>query len=467
VTRTHQLYSKLPVGAQSVAISGQGLKFALTRNHSRKTLKEMTFLMKSQWWSEDEFRDYQNFQLRSMMAYCLEEVPFYRSLARELDFCSEDFRNVEEFENFPILQKSSIRGNEEAFISDNFDKRKLLVAGTSGTTGTPMKILFDRSSFARRWGFVARLRSVAGVDPIRPRRCQFTGRDLTTENQSPYWRYNYPDNALLMSTSHISAGSVSDYIDAMKAWNPELIDGYPSALLALVRTAREARISLPRPIAIITSAESLFPSDREEIERGFGCQVFDQYASSEPSTFWADCEFGKMHIAEEFGISEVLDQDGKPVRPGEPGRIITSAFVGSPMNLLRYDIGDQAVVATTRHCECGRRSRIIDSVLGRVDDVLTIPGRGYVGRLDPAFKGLHGIIETQIAQTSLTRIEVRIVPAADFTQEIQDELLTNLRAKLGDQVVIDFVLRESLPRSANGKFRAVVREIPAESFRLS
>jgi len=80
--------------------------------------------------------------------------------------------------------------------------------------------------------------------------------------------------------------------------------------------------------------------------------------------------------------------------------------------LLRYAIGDVAVLADeTASCECGFPFPLVETIVGRVDDILYTPDRGYVGRLDRVFKKLpNSIVEAQIVQTSLERIVLRLVP---------------------------------------------------------
>ena len=82
------------------------------------------------------------------------------------------------------------------------------------------------------------------------------------------------------------------------------------------------------------------------------------------------------------------------------------------MPLLRYRLGDVAIAEADVPCACGRAMPRIRKVVGRLDDILFVPQRGYVGRLDPVFKGLENIIETQIIQETLDTIRVLLVPGA-------------------------------------------------------
>jgi phenylacetate-CoA ligase len=82
-----------------------------------------------------------------------------------------------------------------------------------------------------------------------------------------------------------------------------------------------------------------------------------------------------------------------------------------------------------------------------------------VGRLDPVFKGGIPLREAQIVQESFKKVRVRYVPAPGFTPGHARSLTERLQARMGPvQVTLEEV--EQVPRTRNGKFRAVVCDIP-------
>jgi phenylacetate-CoA ligase len=417
--------------------------------------------MKSQFWSEDQFTSHQSPQLRELLTHAFTSVPHYIDLRRQLQCDPEDFRTVEDLRRLPILEKQQLRGSEPRFRSTKYPDGICNSCHTSGTTGTPITTFETRASFARRWAFVARLRNWAGVsNPFYPRRAQFTGRDITSGKRKPiYWRRNYPGNALLLSTTNISRDSVAGYAKALREFRPELVEGYPSALRILARMAATEGHDLPKVRAVIVSSETVSDATRTEIEAAFGCRSYNQYAASEPSCFWCDCEHGVMHENSEYGMSEILDENGNDVGPGEHGEVVVTSFLNPAMPLIRYRLGDIAVRGSKTRCSCGRSMPRIESVLGRRDDVLTIPGRGHIGRMDPVFKGVTKIIESQIVQDSFERIRVLVVPAEGYSSEVEHKLRTNIVKKVGADITVDIIKVAAIPRGANGKFRSVVSHV--------
>jgi len=84
--------------------------------------------------------------------------------------------------------------------------------------------------------------------------------------------------------------------------------------------------------------------------------------------------------------------------------------------------------------------------------------------MNQVFEWAPGVKETQIVQNSLYEIEVRMVPDLGFDEQRDRTILeTELRKRIGASVRIRFIVVESIPRTKNGKFRAVVSNLKVES----
>lgn len=461
------IYKKFPVFLQHAAVSFQGMRFRTRRANGRVINKELSKLLDSQHWTSKEFKDFQLREVKRLIINSIDRVPWYRD--RFLDYREHisQMKSITEIRVLPILEKVHVKGNEDEFLNIDYRRDSLYKGNTSGTTGTPMNWFESRDSFSKRQAFIARLRVWAGVEQaIYPRRIQFTGRDIfeSSVQGRKVYRYNISGNSLLMSTTHLSEESVAEYLDAIRKFKPSLMDGYPSAMLILARLALAKQLQLPKIPAIISTAETLSKGDAEFLANAFDARVFDQFSSSEATCFWSSCEFGNLHINPEYGITEIVKPGTDiPVAAGEVGEVVTTAFTNPVMPLIRYRLGDLAILDASADCPCGRHMPRIQQVIGRQDDVLFIPGRGYLGRLDPVFKGLSHIVEAQIRQVSLNSLQILLVPdtysSKNDLQTAVTTLLDNLQDKVGTECDIQFLFVESIPRGANGKFRAVVSEV--------
>lgn len=459
------IYQKSPVWFQNLMVSLKGLQFRYQRASTKIMQEQFNFLLTSQYWRLEQFRDYQLQRMRQLLELAFQHVPYYRDMKNKLGCQLEDFKTLENLSLLPTLDKYQLRGNEELFCNELIDKKKYLKGSTSGTTGTPLKIYFTRESFSRKWGFVARLRHWAGLsDPFFPRRAQFSARNIVPPTQAKdlhsYWRWNIPGNSLICSAFHLSPQAVPYYIEAINRFNPELIDGFPSSMQVIAKVGRRLGLKLPNPRAIITSAETLLPEHRQLLEEAFGCRVFDQYTSSDPSCFWCDCEHGVMHDNLESGVTEIVSSDGKPLPNGSLGEVAFTPFVNAntAMVLIRYRVGDMAIKAGQQRCACGREMPVMKSLEGRKEDILYFPDRGYVTGTY-FLSGVTNLVEAQMIQEDLNTLKVLIVPDDGYNQEIEAKLIQNLRNQASTSINIIIEKVDRIYRTPGGKVRPIISKV--------
>jgi phenylacetate-CoA ligase len=234
--------------------------------------------------------------------------------------------------------------------------------------------------------------------------------------------------------------------------------GYTSALEALARGA--GALAKPPLEVVITNAEGVLDHQRRTIEAGLGCAVRETYGMAEAVAAASECPSGALHLWPDAGVVEVLNRDGNG-----PGELVATGLVNEDMPLIRYRVGDRVTPGTAQAaCACGRSLPQLRSVEGRCDDVLyTADGRA-VGRLDPVFKAAGSVREAQIVQETLDRVRVLLVPAPSFQAAHGKAIADAIRRRMGPvDVVVDQVAE--IPRSRNGKFRAVVSRLTPEERR--
>jgi phenylacetate-CoA ligase len=289
----------------------------------------------------------------------------------------------------------------------------------------------------------------------------FAGRQLQPPevNRPPFWRYNRAANQTLFSTLHLSDENMPHYLRQLEKIQPREVIGYPSAIYTLaeycLRTGARPNV---RPAAVITNSETLFEWQRVAIEQVFECRVADYYGVAEGVVFAAQCPAGRYHFNPLLGIVEFLAADGSPAAPNEPARLVCTTLTNSAMPLVRYEVGDQAVMAGDA-CPCGLVYPAALSIVGRIDDAVITPSGHTVGRLDHIFKGLTGVRECQIVQDRLDQITLKVVRDASFTENSRRTLVENLWARVGRDMQVQFEFVEQIPRTDRGKFKGVVSRI--------
>ncbi len=148
--------------------------------------------------------------------------------------------------------------------------------------------------------------------------------------------------------------------------------GTPSFLLTLLERAREAGSPLSLEVAFVV-AEMLPESLRAAIE-AFGVRALQGYGTADLGCLAYECtEKGGWHLHPEC-IVEVLDlETGAPAAPGQPGEVVGTIF-DEAYPLLRFATGDISALGPEGTCPCGRTTRKLTGLLGRVGDAVKVRG---------------------------------------------------------------------------------------------
>jgi len=454
-SRAAKLYRASPVPLQHLLVSAYGLRLRHLRygGDYDRCLEE---IRPAPWRSPDESEHAQLRALNQQLRHARATVPFYRDRLP-----GAPLTDIAELGLLPLLEKNDVRRAGPMLLSSAFDPRRLESVHTGGTTGTPLTIYCDRRTLQRNYAFFSRFQESIGLD-AKPRVATFAGRVLLSPGhaKAPYWRRNFAGNALLCSSYHISTETIPQYVEALARFGPSLIDSYPSSLDAIARYVRDRGITSIRPVAVITSSETLSADVRRTIEDAFACPVFDHYGAAEMAAFITQCAAGAYHCNSDYGVVELL-RDGHAVAPGEMGEIVATGFINPVMPFIRYATGDLAVRGAAR-CPCGRGFPILRRILGRMDDVLITPEGWFVGRLDPVFKAVASLTETRIVQDARDHVRVEWVADGDLTPSESAGLLEELQNRLGPSMRIHLVRVPRIERTAAGKFRAVVNLMPRQ-----
>jgi phenylacetate-CoA ligase len=407
-------------------------------------------------WSRERWERWQNEQLTLLLDRAATRVPYYREQWRARRGRG-DAASWQVLQNWPILEKESVRQNAKAFVADDSGAKAMFHEHTSGTTGKPLDLWWSRDT-VRAWYalFEARWRRWYGVSR-HDRWAILCGQLVAPVNsrKPPFWVWNAALNQLYMSSYHLAPDLIPDYLGALKKYGISYIFGYPSSLNAVAQEIlRLQRDDLKLNVAI-TNAEPLFAHQRRAISRAFHCPVRETYGMAEIVAAASECDAGQLHLWPEVGRVEVLNSD-KPVTSGAVGELVCTGLLNADMPLVRYRVGDRGGLGVdTLPCACGRSLAVLRSLDGRSDDVLYTEDGRAIGRLDPIFKEHLPVREAQIVQESGKRIRVRYVPDANFTFQNGQSIIQRLQARMGP---VEVVLEEvnSIPRTRNGKFRAVI-----------
>lgn len=458
------MFRVAPVWCQNLMLTGYGVMLEKER-YSGRFREFQTLLTHSERWSKEELGAYQDERLRAIVAHAYETVPFYRRRFDEHRLKPGDIKGRADLPKIPLLTKDDIRRNFDELRSTAVPTKQVRSGHTSGTTGTPLTVEYDRDTvwmtyavFDRHYRW-ADLRFEGDSDRIAVAR----GNVIVPLHQKkpPFWRYNRRQNQMLLSSFHLSKQNLPAYFDALAAFEPAVLDGYPSTLYVLAKYLQTRGETFPLRAAV-TSSETLYDFQRQVIEERFKCRVFDYFALAERAVFSGECERHEgHHVAMEYGVTEVTDDDGLPMPDGEMGRLVGTTLHNRAMPLLRYVTNDRSALRP-QACSCGRGLELMEDVTTKAEDVLTLKDGRLISPsvLTHPFKPLDCIEGSQIVQTAPDAVTVRLIPGARYTDAMTVHLVTELKARLGADVGVEVQFVKDLEVSANGKFKWVISRVP-------
>ena len=259
---------------------------------------------------------------------------------------------------------------------------------------------------------------------------------------------------------------VSEVVEPLNQWKPDFLTTYASLAHALAQEQLAGRLRIaPRMIGV--GGEVLTRAARDCIEAAWGKVLFDHYGASETGILASECDrHAGLHLFEDLTVVEVVDADGRTVRPGDCGeRVLVTVLFRHTQPLIRYEFSDNVRVLA-EPCPCGRPFRLIGAVQGRVEETLHFP-TAAAGRvaIDPVV--FDAVLDTvpatqwQVVQEP-TSLDILLTGlAADFRDEAITEPLRRELASRG-AVVPDIRVQRvaAIPRGATGKAPLIRRRVP-------
>lgn len=351
----------------------------------RPTLDLLRHLEQTQYRCLEEIEALQLGSLRRLLRHSYDHVPFYRARLQAAGLEPEDVRTLEDLTRLPILDRAEVRSAGRTRASEAAPL-PTIVKMTSGSTGEPLTIGYDRGS--ENWRQATKLRGYAwaghrvgvktvhywGLSPLPP---GFKGRKIAADRRLRQERW--------IDCNVRSSGDLAAVAAELAREPPQVLVCFSQAAADLARFVNARGARRWPDINVICAAERLFPSDREEIVQAFGPDVFETYGGREVMLVAAECEaHDGLHLSMENLVVEVVVREGgreRPAEKGETGELIITDLHNYGMPFLRYACGDLAVSRGREPCPCGRNLLRIGPVEGRVSDTLLDADGGHISGL--------------------------------------------------------------------------------------
>jgi phenylacetate-CoA ligase len=451
---TSPAYLRSPVWAQELLLSARGWARSALRS-GRSFDEEVADLGRTEWLDEEKLAALQFVLLKHTLEHAAAHVPFYRARFKSVGFDPKDLRTLADMQRIPVLTKREVFDAGAPLLS-TAHRGPRFSSTSSGTTGLPLTGWRDLRSINRENALVWRQLRWAGMR-FGDRRVWMRGDKVVPSGQKapPFWRHNRGEQMLMMSSYHLSEKTADSYLAAVEDFNPVVIQAYPSAILFLARHLdNNGRKYRGRALkSVVTSSETVTEEHRQLVCRAFGCRIFDSYGSLERMARILTCEHGHYHIMSDFSYTELM-----PQRDGT-SEVVGTTFDNMLMPWIRYRLDDAIVpTASSERCECGRSFPMIERIVGRIEDYVLAPDGRRVFMMSNVLDEIPDLLEGQIRQDSHDELTFLLVlaPGAELDERA---LRRAVYVQLGEGMRITVQRVNAVPRTSNGKLRAVVRTV--------
>jgi phenylacetate-CoA ligase len=429
-------------------------------------------------WTRGQLEEHQGRALHRLREHAYAHSPFYGRFHRgftdrplgELPVLTKEMvmEHFNEFVTDPTVRLADVEAHL-AILSggDELLGGRYRVASTSGSTGRRGLFLWEADEWATVLTSYNRSFDWAGVGAGLTHRTRMAVVSSTTPwHQSA--RVGASVHSPWVPTLRLDSGDpLESIVERLNAFQPKVLVVYASMahLLAEEQLAGRLRIS---PGFVFASSEVFTEQARRRVEEAWGEKPFEVYAATEPAGIASECEQHRgMHLFEDLVITEVVDENNKPVPPGTYGeKVLVTVLFSRTMPLIRYEMSDSVRPASSPHCPCGRPFALIDGIQGREEDVLRFPARSG-GKVSVQPIVFHRVMDA--------------VPAGGWQVAQGPEgltvLLSGVRGGFADAALIDSLQREleaqgaivppvkvsrvpDIPRTTVGKAPLIKAEVP-------
>jgi phenylacetate-CoA ligase len=427
----------------------------LTGTYTEKEYREISNIT-----DPDALHAFIEHKLNNLLRHAYKHTQYYHRIFDQIGIVQGEHVNLSRIHEIPLLTKEIIRKHHEELISDDFKDRGWFYNTSGGSTGEPVRLIQDRQF--QRWAKATNnyyYRNILNIDEPIVKKIIVWGseRDLFTGTIGAKTKItNWLTNTIMLNSFKMTPNDIEKYISIINTYKPDLIRGYAGSLYEICRYAEINNLNIYSPKVIVSAAETLNDDMRDQIERVFGKKLYNFYGSREVSNLAGECKDGLMHSFAFWNYQELLDEHNLPVKQGEEGKVVVTNLFNYSMPLIRYEIGDMAVLGP-EHCSCGKVLPTFEKITGRITDHFilkngaTVPAEFFIHLLGVVCN-TGEIKQFQVVQEDYDRIRILAVIGVGLTEEYRKNVESKIKVAVGLDCEITWDFVDNIPKTPTGKY---------------
>jgi phenylacetate-CoA ligase len=410
-------------------------------------------------WSVERITQYQFEQLQAVLIHAATYSPFYARRFAESGFRPDRLSSLEDMESCPFITKSDLLAHLPDMVATEPSPSARLYITTGGSTGTPVGFyLHNGVSRPKEQAFLeAQWRRGGYVDGARL--VVLRGHVTSQRADGRIASYDAMRDWLMLSSYHLTAKRLPEYLNQIERFQPDVLHAYPSAALQLADLLERTGTRWPVPLrCVLAGSERLTAPQKKLLEATFKCRVYTWYGHSERVVLAGEGRTSDLlYFWPTYGYVEFGPADSQGLQ-----EVIGTSFHNLAMPLIRYRTGDY--VRLYDRDRDGPKEfdwPAVRAVEGREQEFLiTATGRRIsltaVNMHDDSFADLYAV---QFVQRQAGYAELRYVPGPHFNESRLDRIEATIRRKLGDDLDIELREVSEIERTPRGKGKWLVSSV--------
>ena len=400
-------------------------------------------------------------RLKHVLVSAYFHVPYYRKIMQKSGYNPiEDYRGTKDLSILPLTSKEDIQKAEiKAITRVGADLTKFYHINTSGSTGIPFRVYRTANESYISVAKYQRILFINGAS-IRDKTMAISSPQIVQNKKRMIQKFGL----FRQRGVNYVESSTETMVDAFLAYNPDILTGNRSHLDLMAMEMIRRGIRGKGLKILMTGAEVIHEGNRQLYRKQFGVEAIEHYGSIEMGVVaYETQEHDGLHLCEDLTYFEFLDENGKPVLPGQAGRVVVTDLTATLMPFIRYEQGDRAIFEYADNLN-GFRTRRLTKIIGRDNQFATLSDGTMLSNHDfnVVIEDYNRILQFRIIQKEADFFRILIAADMDYYNNIKDDLLDDLnkiKGKLKVNLVIEIVRVDKIEPDETGKIRTLVSEL--------
>lgn len=395
-------------------------------------------------WTAEKVNAWQLEHLNKLVHHVYEHTKYYREVFDDLGLKPDDIQCFDDLKQLPVLTRDIVKERYDDLIPDNIKRFKHRMGKTGGSTGEPMKYIFDENT----WGFVTAMKIYSwkqtgyrygdlfvslGSSSLFP----VNKKSLIHEIYFKL-RNTIPLNGMNMDDEHCRK-----YMEIIQKKQVHYIYGYATAVYLLAKYCKDNGVQWQMKAAF-TTAEKLTETYRTVIAETWNAQVMDCYGSKDGGVTAYEVEKGIYHVGY-MSYFETTENGG------QPSKLYATNLLDYAFPTIRYFNGDE-VIMCGGDARTGYNGQCMKMVVGRTSDVVEF-GNGHkltTSGFNSLFRGFN-VEAFRIRKQGNMEVLVQIQKRESYTDEEETLLYDTIKKYVGDDCSVTFEYVNHFEPLPNGK----------------